>query len=282
MTIYKYMLAMIGIVLSGCATIAPPTLTPTRSLTGPTLAPTEPAIPRPPTEFPGSFQDSFGSSDPTAAALPNNLELPPFEIVNPNGRDSVAITLAAETVSGEIYANVPIRAPGVLLIAEDRTLWGAFPQQLEQNNYVVLSIDMPQTAGISEFQTLLSSFSDLSQGDDSRLDAARIAVVGERSAADFVLRGCAVDLRCDAMILLSPTDANGAIATLGQYGTRPVLVTASQDDPISYGLAENIAATAQGEALMQPFISEGSGAVIVQNRPDFAELIISWLNLSVR
>lgn len=274
---------MVVIVLvAGCASIVPPTPTPTRSLTGPTLAPTEPAIPRPPTEFPGSFEDSFGSSDPTAAALPNDLELPPLVVESGDNSRTVAITLSTETVEGYLYAGVAERSPGVLLLAGDRTVWGGLPALLEQNGFVVLSVNMPQLADTPEFRTVIASFSEFAQGDASLLDASRIAVIGERTAADFALRGCSQDLRCDALVLISPQDGTGAIATLGQYGNRPLLVSASRDEPASFALAENIAATAQGESLMQPFNSEGSGAAIVQNRPDFADLIVSWLDVTLR
>ncbi|MEM6282424.1 MAG: hypothetical protein AAF787_09555, partial [Chloroflexota bacterium] len=183
-----YMIA--AVLLAGCATITPPTPTPTRALSGPTLAPTDPAIPRPPTEFPGSFEDTFGSSDPTAAALPNDLELPPLVVEQGATNREVAITLSAETVSGYLYTSVAERSPGVLLLAEDRTVWGTLPSLLEQNGFVVLSVDMPQLADMLEFRTLIASFSEFAQGDASLLDASRLAVIGERTAADFALRGC--------------------------------------------------------------------------------------------
>ncbi len=269
--------------LVGCAAIAVPTPTPTRVLSGPTLAPTGDVIPLPPSEVPGSFlDDTAGASDPTAAALPNDLDLPPLAVTQADGTQAVTLTLASTQLTGSLYTNVAVRSPGVLLLSTEADVWGDFPRTIEANGYVVLSVVLPQNADASLVGEVLGSFSELAQGDASLLDPARIAVIGERSAADLTLRACAVDLRCDALGMLSPVDGSGAVLLMGQIGTRPVLLAASQDDSASYTLAQTIATAAGESGLFQPFVSEGAGAALVQNRPDFAELIVTWLNRSLR
>ncbi|MEO0565716.1 MAG: hypothetical protein AAF125_26650, partial [Chloroflexota bacterium] len=66
--------------LAACDTFTVPEPTPTRQLSGATLAPTINAIIQPPTEVPSGFTDPAGASDPTAAALPNNDNLPPLAV----------------------------------------------------------------------------------------------------------------------------------------------------------------------------------------------------------
>lgn len=266
--------------LVGCSTLQIPTPTPTRVLSGPTLAPTQEAIPMPPSEVPGSFVDPFGSSDPTAAALPNDLELPPLAVDTLNGAKTVTITLTDLQLTGTLHDTVPVRSPGVLLLGAGDANWGILPTQLEANGYVTLVVNLPAEATLQSSIELLDSFLELAQGDESPLDPARIAVIGERSGADIALRTCAADLRCDALGMLSPQDATGSVITMQQFSPRVSLIAASQDDTVSFGLSQNLASS-QATALFQPFTSAGSGADMLINRPDFADLIVDWLNRSL-
>lgn len=274
--------AALLVVLAGCDTLAVPTLQPTRVLSGPTLEATAPAIPLPPSEVPSSFYDTRGSSDPTAAAMPNDLELPPLAVTSSgDGRQTMQITLTDALVLADLYDNVPVRAPGVLLIAESRAAWGDFPRELEASGYTVLVVELTADMPIIDFQQAMTSFVELSQSDGSRLDPGRIAVIGSLSGADIVLRGCAVDLRCDMAALLTPTQADGALLVLNEYDERPVLTAASATHTAAYPLAEQIAGNVQN-GVFQPFQDAGDGAAMLQNRPDFSGLLISWINRELR
>jgi hypothetical protein len=272
-----------SVLLAACQTLAVPTVTPTRSLTAPTLAPTAPAFPLPPSEVPGSFIDPFGASDPTAAALPNDLDLPPLVIGSDGGVQTVQITTSADTVIlGDLYATVPVRAPGVLLVGEDKAAWGTFPRTLEQNGYPTLVVALPPNIPIGEFQEVLGSFIDLGQGDAAPLDPGRIAVIGEGTGAVTALRGCTADARCDIVGLLSPTSADGLLAQAGIYGPRPMLVSASRMDTAVFQLSEGIAAAGTGDVTFQPFDDAGQGAAMLTNRPDFPDFVLVWLNRHLR
>lgn len=269
---------------AACDTLSVSTPVPTRQLSAPTLAPTTPfSLPGgPPTEVPGSAASGFGANDPTVAALPNDLNLPPLSVPSDDGNArSVQIALDNAVLPGDFYTNVPVRAPGVLLLSTDRARWAGFPGTLEENGYVVLAVDTPDTMNEVVFQQLMGSFSEFAQGEDSRLDPARLVIIGEQTGADIALRGCAVDARCSALGLLTPTNSNGAATLAAQYGQRPLLVSASVEDTDSYTLAQTLA-NAGNNVLFQPFEAAGSGAALLQNRPDFADLILSWLNQSVR
>lgn len=276
-----WVLLLVGL-LAGCDTFAVPTPQPTRVISGPTLEATDFAIPLPPSEVPSSFYDTYGSSDPTVAAMPNDLELPPLQVTSAtSGVKTVQITLTDALVLADLYDNVPIRAPGVVLIGESRTAWGSFPQKLEASGYTVLVVELPANIPIMDFQQVMTSFVELSQSDGSRLDPGRLAVIGEAAGADTVLRGCAVDLRCDMVALLSPSVAESAILLLGEYGDRPVLTAASRTDAESYALAEQLASQLAG-AVFQPFEDAGFGAEMLLSRPDFGDLLLGWINRSLR
>jgi len=276
------LLLMLAGLAAACDTLTVPTASPTRQISGPTLQPTDGfVIPRPPSEVPSDADAPIGANNPTAAALPNDLDLPPLALPGSAGTRAVQITLNEYVLQGDLFAAVPVRAPGVLLLSTDRTRWGDFPAVLEENGYVALSVTLPPGFTADNFRQLLASFSEFAQGVDSRLDPSRLAVIGELAGADVALRGCTVDPRCDALGLLTPTDATGTAVLAAQYGSRPLLVSASQDDTARYTLAQNIAAAAPGETLLQPFESAGGGADMLLTRPDFAGLILAWLDQSL-
>ena len=261
---------------AGCGSAPQPT--PTRALSGPTLAPTGEVIPALPSEVPGNFLDGAGASDPTAAALPNDLELPPLAVTGAVGEtQTVQISLSGQTVMADLYENVVGRSPGVILLAESREVWGAFPRQLEQSGYVVLAVDVPPGTSSTNLNEIMGSFSEIALGADRHLDPARIAVMGEQSGADAALRGCAVDLRCDALVMLSPLSGEQASTRVQAYGDRPLFVAASQGAPVSYTLAQSYANRPIGETLFQPFASAGNGAQMLNNQPTLAPQIIGWL-----
>lgn len=273
---------LLGLGLAGCQVLAVPTPTAPPTLTAPTLAPTVDPFQLPPSEVPSSFYDPFGSSEPTSAAMPSGLDLPPLALESQNGsRAAIAITLTDGVLEGDLYANVPVRAPGVLLISEDRTRWGNFPQALEAAGYTVLSVNLTNSQA-DDFSTVIGSFLDLAQSDTSRLDPGRIAVMGELASANLVWEQCALDLRCSGVVLLSPVPADGALALAGSYGNRPLLVSASQEDAGSYRFAESLAASGLGESVFQPFVSAGRGAELLSNRADFVDLVLAWMARNLR
>ena len=281
----RYPLLLLMALLAGCQTIAVPTVTPTRTLSGATLAPTDNVIPLPPTELPAGFEDRTGSSGATAAALPNSLDLPPLAITS-EGSDSVQIvqitTEGDDVLIGALYADVPIRAPGVVLVAEQREVWGNFPRTLEANGYITLVIAVPPDLTTAEFVQVLGSFTDLAQGDAARLDPGRIAVIGEDNGALVALRGCVIDRRCDVLGLLSIPPTDGLALEAGRYGDRPLLVSASRTDAGRFRAAQQAAAAGLGVVQFQPFDDAGQGAAMISARPDFEDLLLTWLARHLR
>ena len=89
--------------------------------------------------------------------------------------------------------------PGLLMLASDRTAWGDFPMKIHEAGYTVLAVNVRQDAPASDFTVMIQS---LNTGE---ADPARLAVMGADTGADAALKGCAGDLLCDAVVLLSPS-----------------------------------------------------------------------------
>jgi hypothetical protein len=252
--------------LAACAPTEFATPTLTRSLSGPTLAPTQPVLVRPPTEGPPPLAGAIGMSDPTAASVPNQAVMPPRAIGTPGSR-SIEITAADGTLLvGELYQPVAERLPGVLLLGTDTANWGVLPSELNNAGFTVLVMTLrPDGADVPVLlETLASGIAD----------PARIGAVGAAAGADAVMNGCALVALCDAAVLLSPESAD--LNALGLFNPRPLMLAASEDDPAAYMNAQSLAEAATGTSLFQPFAAAGHGTAMLQRRPDLAGLIVEW------
>ncbi len=280
--VFGYALALFTVFLLTACDPALPTPTPVSPLSGPTLSASPTIFPRQPTEIPFDIPyDGYyeGSNDPTAAALAPGAALPPLNVGTPAPRDSgqtVAITAQDGTqLLGVLYQSLDgVRLPGVLLLSPRFDDWGTFPKKLYTAGFTVLAMDLRET-GLLDFEVMLRA---LSSGE---ADPASLAVIGAGAGADIALLGCAGDLLCDTAVLLSPSNNLSLMDALNAFSPRPIMLSASEDDPDSFGSVQKLQAAARGEVLFQPFSSAGHGAVMLFNRPDLGDLIIQWLERQI-
>lgn len=260
----------LALLLNACMDAAPPTLTPTRSLSGPTLAPSPVPFIGPPTEPPPLEEGWF---DPTIAALPSGGALPPV-LLGGSGVGRASVEVVAEDgalLIGALYTQAEVRAPGVLLLAPDATGWGGFTERLYNNGFTVLAVEPRDPAHwATDFSTLVDSLAS------GIADPSRIAVVGAVEGADMALVGCAATPLCDGAALLSPLAPTSAGAMTG-YNPRPLFITVTEGDVEAVTVARGIEAAAGGDVLFQPLNNAGRGTAILQNRPDVGDLLIAWL-----
>lgn len=269
------LLMLMGAALAGCEALAAPTGTPLPTLSGPSIAPSAvPARPNPGELLP---EDFIGISDPTAAALAPDAALPPLP--NPNAtaeglRQPIEITaLDGSLLTGDLFMVALERQPGVLLLAEDRLFWGDFPARLAEAGFTALAMDLRAESQdpLADFEVMvLSLTSGLIQPD-------RLAVVGANAGADLALLGCGAEPLCDAAALLSPASGQDPAIAMGNYGPRPIFITASQEDEAAFARATALQAAAQGQAFFQPLQGAGTGTDILFNREDVADLLTQWL-----
>lgn len=261
---------LVWLVLTACTTEIP-TLTPTRGLSGPTIAPSEAPFVGPPSEAP---PDIPGGIDPTAAALPRDSVLPPLAV----GTQSSAgqrVEVTAEDgalLVGELYQTPGERLPGVLLLGTDRTAWGSFPEQLNAAGFTVLVMELREgSTQTSDFRVMIEALAS------GMADPGSIGVVGAGRGADIALVGCAEVETCDAAALLSPLDQAALLNAIGRYNPRPLYQVASQEDVESFSVAQALDAAATGDKLLQPLENAGRGTAILLNRADVAEQLVTWL-----
>ncbi len=263
--------------LAACADEVP-TVTPTAELSGPTLEAS-------PTFFPDLSYDStsqaefIGQSDPTAAALAPDSALPPLSLSDNsvvNNVQSVEITADDGTqLVGELYISPGERMPGLVLIAPEGASWGDLPTRLNAAGFTVLLMPPRDGFYVEDLRVMMLSLSTgMAQPD-------HLAAIGADVGADMALLGCAAEPLCDAAVLLSPSDDSALSNAINTYNPRPIFLTASQEDVVSFSAITTLQSAATGPVFFQPFQEAGHGTALVLNRPDLGDVIIEWLHQQV-
>jgi hypothetical protein len=193
-----------------------------------------------------------------------------------SGLKTAQIALRDNTVLyGVLYENPPGliegRLPGVLLIGSHAEGWGEFPAQLRDSGFTVLAVDMGNRLSSVDFTDVMQAFSEL-----GTTHPGLMAVIGADEGADQALIGCAVELLCDTVVLLSPIGRDTLINIMASYNPRPLLVAASRDDPIAYPSAQALQIVATGEIIGQFPESAGHGVELL-NDPGLVQTIIQWM-----
>ncbi|MEQ8672171.1 MAG: hypothetical protein RLP44_21205 [Aggregatilineales bacterium] len=293
-----FLVTLLGL-LAACDSLTPPqpTATPTFVYSAPTLAPSPSPFIVPLTRAAPGLEDR-GVNNAAAAGLPANSQMPPLAVTaNPNGVLSqvgrgqiIQITDAGGgLLNGVLHENlipppnaVPqedgtapqlLRTPGVLIVTEDINGWGDYPQRLRDAGYTVLVVEVLPASTVADFGAILHSLSE-----SNTVDPGLIGVIGAERGADLALLGCALDLLCDTVALLSPSSGETLVNLLPQYGTRPLLVAASRDDPEAFNTASQLQLNARGETRFEEFDSAGSGVEMLASTPELEVTITVWLN----
>ncbi len=64
---------------------------------------------------------------------------------------------------------------------------------------------------------------------------------------------------------------------LAIYGTRPLMLYATQDNPDSYAVAIVLNDNASGEVFFQTVDGGGQGTALLTSQPDMVTLLVDWL-----
>lgn len=276
-SLFRCILMMIIMCLSAACGVLPqpPSPTPTRVFSGPTLVPSPTVRIQTSDELYGS-NDLDGQNNATAAALPNSGSLPPLQLGTrePSGAESVQIVMRdASVVIGDLYEapDVLVRRPGVLLIAPDRLGWGLLPAELLTAGYTVLVTDLPQSARAEDMDVLLTSLSE-----NGTVDPARIAVIGAEQGADLGLLGCATVPICDALVMVTPQSRGTLLNVVANYNPRPLLMLVGQADTEAVITASALLSLAAGGSDLTQYPS-GRGQSLVTQNEDATQIILDWL-----
>ncbi|MAU08753.1 MAG: hypothetical protein CL607_02935 [Anaerolineaceae bacterium] len=226
------------------------------------------------------YTGNVGQSDLTAASLPSRGVLPPAAATLEGADDSVDaassvnITLVDGSLwHGDLYSPLPglqpdptVRVPGVLLVASDRVGWGLLPAQLQINGLAALVVDAPANA--IDLVTVLESLSEV-----GNVDPGRLALISADTSIPVSLAGCDLSGLCDAIVLLSPMDADTTLVE--SLSAQPMWIAAANSDGQSYPVALSYMTIGSNVTFTEYNTGQGTGLLTNEG---VIEDIVTWLN----
>jgi len=263
------------VLLCACTAEPAPTPRPTREMSAPTLAPS-PTVRILDSESLYALETPAGANNPTSAALPSGQYQPPVPqgTRSLSGDQIVTMTLAdGSLLQADLVENNSLtRVPGILLLGTQPASYSTFVYSLRDAGYSVLVAAPPPAAASASFDALLESLTFVNS-----VDPALLAVIAELELADAALEGCARNLLCDAVVLLSPQDRERTAQALSRYLPRPLFVASAQDDVISYPTALNLAGLSQRSTAFRE-VATARGAGMLALYPDLQTELMAWLS----
>ena len=277
----KYLAVVLCLILAAACDNVPPSPTPARLLSGPTLEPSPTILPFMQAQEPTQLLYQ-GQNDPTAASLPRDSELPPLAngtMVPGQTHQSITVTAPDGTqLIGDLYVSpTQTLSPAILMLAPDSKAWLDLPLQLQDKGYTVLAMPLRadlvvnSTEALGDFEAMLQAISQVG-------DPGHLAVIGAENGADLALAGCAADTLCKALVLLTPTDLQIAQLGITRYNPRPLFLAVAQNDSVNFGISEYLRGSAQGgETGYEAIDGTSTGAALLQARPALRDQVIEWL-----
>lgn len=272
-------LLLMTVLAAACDNVVP-TVTPERALSGPTLEASPTVLPFLPSAEPTMWVNQ-GQNDPTAAALPSGGDLPPLVIgTSDPGSAFQSIQVTSEDgtqLRGDLYPNLEgQRVPGVLMLAPGRAAWLDLPLRLQARGITVLSMDLrseaaPDDLAAGDFRASLVALSEA-----GTVDPGRIAVIGAETGADLALAGCAANLLCDALVMISPLNREVSLGAIPAYNPRPLFLLAGDGDAL-FTVADALRGTASGPLRFEAVSGATRGTALLLAQPALTDAVIAWL-----
>jgi pimeloyl-ACP methyl ester carboxylesterase len=217
------------------------------------------------------------------------------------GKPSRFVTEDGVEIMGSMWMPEGAKAPAVILLhmlGHNRGDWNGFAEELLKDGYAVVSIDLRghgeslhttdgktlnyKAFSDSDYQNMVKDVAPVLQflRDDRRVDSNRIAIIGASIGANVALRVAASDPQVAAVVLISPGKSYHGVTTepaMIEYGKRPSLIIASNEDAYAATSSQRLRDIAQGDSNLIMYKNAGHGTQIFDTEPDMGEQIVKWL-----
>jgi dienelactone hydrolase len=269
-------------------TETPPTVVPETAEAYPEGGPINPLQSRQyPYPYPSEENNPNVEAQPAPESTARTCEPPAVpEKVTYEGADGLQIV-------GDLYLPAGEDLPAVLLLhmlGSSRADWVDFANTLASNCYAALAVDMRghgDTQGEVDWTKALEDLQNGLQYLENRpeINGSMVAITGASIGANMALRTAAVQPEVKTVVLLSPGLDYAGVTTedaLAQYGERPILIIASEEDTYAASSSQTLASQALGLVNLKMYQGAGHGTAILTNEPDTVGMIIDWLNTNVK
>lgn len=196
----------------------------------------------------------------------------------------VQLSVGDQRLAGLYWDPPKSLAPAVLLLpmlGHTKEDWIPFGNQLRRQGYGVLALDFREQ-GRTNREPLLA---DARAGFDflreqPKVDAARIGLIGASIGANAALNFAATEPAVRLAVLLSPGLNYRGVTTepaLRDYGARPLLLLAAEEDSPSAAAVRRLAELAQGESVVKLYPGAAHGTELLAAGGSVGDEIIAFL-----
>jgi dienelactone hydrolase len=110
-------------------------------------------------------------------------------------------------MDGDLYmAFGDAPAPGLLMLAPDRTAWLDLPLHLQAQGFTVMTMDLRPNATVGDVDAMLRALTQMEV-----VDAGHMGLIGAEAGADLALVACAQGTPCGWSTPAQGTTVTGAI-----------------------------------------------------------------------
>lgn len=165
--------------------------------------------------------------------------------------------------------------------------WQLLAEKLARAGVQVLAVDLRghganAVAGAAPPTSFAPMVADVKAAVDylRAKGCVHVALVGAEVGANLAINEAADDPGITDVVLLSPgLDLKGVITSdaVKRYGARPLLIVASEDDPVSARAAGALDRIAAGPKRLVVFEKAGKGTVMLNREPTLESTLIGWI-----
>jgi dienelactone hydrolase len=231
----------------------------------------------------------------TLAATATRPVPPAAPTTLPTPSQPVALTFNAPdgaALAAKYYPPIVRPAPAILLLhmlGGSKADWDSFARDLQKQGYAALAMDLRGQGNSNQVPADWAKAPDDVKGayllltSRPEVDPNRTAIVGASVGANLALMVGGGQSRVEAVVALSPgVDFLGLnpSSAMRNFGERPVLLVASQDDAYSYSSIQTLAALSISAEKLQ-LTKAGHGTAMFAD-PTLEPALLAWLNKIVR
>jgi pimeloyl-ACP methyl ester carboxylesterase len=217
------------------------------------------------------------------------------------GKESRYLTEDGVEIVGSTWIPDQGQAPCVILLhmlGKTRSDWNNVAQNLANKGYAVVSIDLRGHGESTkqgdtvidvlefdedDFQNMALDVEAVIKNlrENAHVDGSKIAIMGASIGANVALQAAAADPQIPTVVLLSPGKSYRGVRTdtaLLDFGKRPILIAASEEDEYSANSSRYLKELAQGYSKLLMYKMIGHGTEMFKAPTDLEEEIITWFD----
>ena len=187
------------------------------------------------------------------------------------------------------------RDTGILILVHeayrDRSAWDGFINAVHESGYAVITFDLRghgKSQGEQVFDEAMDHDLDAVMdwiNSSPDLNKDRLAVVGASLGANLALRAGARYPQIKSLVLLSPGMSLwdiGIESAILEYGRRPVLLVATEDDGYPAISVQRLNELGKGYDKLVIYPGAGHGTQMITDQPDLIPLMLDWFQQTMK